>query len=67
METLFPEDWLKIAGSAIFFTSPGSAFALSRLQLPTIIIISASFVDRVMLIKNLNVVMSAVEVAISPE
>jgi hypothetical protein len=35
METLFPDDWLKIAGSAIFFTSPGSAFARSRVRLPT--------------------------------
>jgi hypothetical protein len=32
METLFPDDWLKIAGSAIFFTSPGSAFAWSRVR-----------------------------------
>jgi hypothetical protein len=30
METLFPDDRLKIAGSAIFFTSPGFAFARSR-------------------------------------
>jgi hypothetical protein len=35
METLFPDEWLKIAGSAIFFTSPGSAFARSRVRLPT--------------------------------
>jgi hypothetical protein len=32
-----------------------------------IIIIAASVVDSVLLIKNLNVVMSAVEVATSPE
>jgi hypothetical protein len=35
METLFPDEWLKIAGSAIFFTSPGSAFARFRVRLPT--------------------------------
>jgi hypothetical protein len=35
METLFPDDWLKIAGSAMFFTSLGSAFARSRVRLPT--------------------------------
>jgi hypothetical protein len=33
----------------------------------SIIIVAASFVDRVLLIKNLNVVMSAVEVATFPE
>jgi hypothetical protein len=33
----------------------------------SIIIMAASFVDKVLLIKILNVVMSAVEVATSPE
>jgi hypothetical protein len=33
-ETLFPDDWLKIAGSAIIFTSLDSAFARSWVRLP---------------------------------